>query len=112
MSGMRRGLAWCLVGVAMLAGCSKPDAGQGVSPADQAYLEIVRPMLATGTDAQWLELRAGICAVFDARADAEQWMAEVKVLTETVGLSARQAGEVIGASTASACPRHNGVGPG
>jgi hypothetical protein len=92
-------LAACVV----LAGCSK-----GASP-DEAYLEVVRPLL-HGTDEQWLQLRSGVCEVLAAKPDTEQWLRELKVLLD-MGLSVRDAGAVIGASTASACPQFTGLGP-
>lgn len=93
-----------LVTCVALAGCSK-----GASP-DEAYLEVVRPLLSSGTDEQWLQLRAGVCEVLAAKPDSEQWLRELKVLLD-MGLSARDAGAVIGASTASACPQFSGLGP-
>ena len=91
----------------LVGGCAN-----GAPAADEAYLQVVRPLLASGTDEQWLDLRDSVCDVLAAKPTREQWLTELKVLTDIVGLNAHNAGAVIGASTASACPQFSSLAPG
>lgn len=118
---MRKAIVGLLAAAVAVAGCSSSGGGHAkgsssaVHPtagaqADRVFISALRPDFpAAVKDETLIKLAHAMCKDFDA--GRVTWVQEVALLTKQGGIPASLAGELIGASVETYCPRNASLLP-